>query len=147
MSLQDKKVTKNNFIPTDADNNYPIKNGKFNDLIDAIDTEIAASSYTPTYKVYTALLSQSGTNAPVAVVLENTLGFTPVWSRTGIGTYHLTYAGGFTANKTWVNVQGENGSIDYLAYDDGDTNVVYLSTAPSDSQMSGVTSFEVRVYD
>ena len=26
------------------------------------------------YKVYTALLSQSGTNAPTAIVLENTLG-------------------------------------------------------------------------
>ena len=28
---------------------------------------------TPQYKVYTALLSQSGTNAPTAIVLENTL--------------------------------------------------------------------------
>lgn len=44
MSLQNKKVTKNNFIPTDADNNYPIKNGKFNELIDAIEEQMAESA-------------------------------------------------------------------------------------------------------
>ena len=36
--------------------------------------------YVIPYKVYTALLTQTGTNAPVATVLENTLGGTPVWS-------------------------------------------------------------------
>lgn len=30
------------------------------------------------YKVYTALLTQTGTDAPVATVLENTLGGTPI---------------------------------------------------------------------
>ena len=33
----------------------------------------------PAYKVYTAILNQSGTNAPVATVLENTIG-SMVWS-------------------------------------------------------------------
>ena len=37
------------------------------------------------YKVYTALLTQSGTNAPVATVLENTLGGEIVWSRINPG--------------------------------------------------------------
>src|SRR5687767_1015056 len=40
--------------------------------------------------VYIALLTQTGENAPVATVLKNTLGVTPVWARAGIGEYTLT---------------------------------------------------------
>ena len=54
------------------------------------------------YKVYTALLTQSGETAPVAIVLENTLGEVPVWSYSGIGSYQLTSIGLFLANKTFV---------------------------------------------
>lgn len=50
--------------------------------------------------MYSALLTQTGTSAPVATVLENTLGFTPVWSRNSQGDYRLTFEGGFPINKT-----------------------------------------------
>ncbi len=53
-------------------------------------------------KMYTALLSQSGTDAPVATVLQNTLGGTLVWARTGVGVYTATLAGAFTENKTFL---------------------------------------------
>jgi hypothetical protein len=46
------------------------------------------------------LLNQNGANAPVATVLDNTLGFTPVWSRESIGDYRITYVDGFPYNKT-----------------------------------------------
>lgn len=55
-------------------------------------------------KVYKALLSQSGTNAPVATVLVNTLSGTPVWSYDSVGTYRLTLAGEFVSGKTAVNI-------------------------------------------
>lgn len=55
------------------------------------------------YKVYTALLTQAGTNAPVATVLENTLGGTVVWSYDGVGQYRATLASAFTQNKTWFS--------------------------------------------
>ena len=42
----------------------------------------------------------SGTDAPVATVLENTLGGTLVWTRTGVGVYEATLAGAFVENKT-----------------------------------------------
>ena len=42
------------------------------------------------YKVYTALLNQSGTNDPAATVLENTLGYDIVWSRLNAGGYIAT---------------------------------------------------------
>lgn len=65
-------------------------------------------------KVYRALLTQTGTNAPVATVLENNLGGTVVWARTTIGTYTATLTGAFTVNKTWFVIQSpaiENGGI------------------------------------
>ena len=39
-----------------------------------------STSGAASYLVYTALLTQSGTDAPVATVLENTLGGTVTWS-------------------------------------------------------------------
>ena len=68
-------------------------------------------------KVYKALLTQSGTSAPVATVLENTLGGTVVWSYSGPGQYTGTLAGAFTENKTFVLIQGSN---------DGDTSSAYI---------------------
>lgn len=70
------------------------------------------------YKVYTALLNQSGTNAPVATVLENTLGDI-VWSREGEGLYKATLSNSFTENKTYVDckqifsVPGNYTSVSY----------------------------------
>jgi len=40
-------------------------------------------------RVYKALLTQSGTDAPTAIVLENTLGEVPTFTRTVAGTYRL----------------------------------------------------------
>src|SRR5688500_2623877 len=56
------------------------------------------------YLVYAALLTQSGTSAPVATVLENTLGGTVVWARSAGGIYTGTLAGAFTADKTALSV-------------------------------------------
>jgi len=59
----------------------------------------------PKYKVYTALLTQSGTDAPIATVLENTLGDI-VWSRgETAGIYFATLSGAFTVNKTYIQCE------------------------------------------
>ena len=58
------------------------------------------------YKVYTALLTQSGTDAPVATVLENTIGDI-VWTRFNTGEYLATLAGAFIDGKTYINI-GQN---------------------------------------
>lgn len=52
------------------------------------------------YKVYTALMTQTGTSAPTAKVLQNTLGGTVVWTRNSTGRYTGTLTGAFTADKT-----------------------------------------------
>lgn len=61
-----------------------------------------ATSSGASYLVYTALLTQTGTDAPVATVLENTLGGTVVWSYNDVGKYIGTLSGAFTGNKTVV---------------------------------------------
>lgn len=53
-------------------------------------------------KVYKALLTQTGTSAPVATVLVNTLSGTPVWTRLGVGNYNLTLVGEFITDKTYI---------------------------------------------
>lgn len=59
--------------------------------------------YIQPYKVYTALLTQSGTDAPVATVLENTLGDIS-FSYDTVGSYHITSDSLFIEDKTAVTI-------------------------------------------
>lgn len=62
------------------------------------------------YKVYVALLTQSGPEAPVVTELENTLGASVNWTRTATGRYSATAIGVFTVGKTVVFVQPPPGA-------------------------------------
>jgi hypothetical protein len=60
----------------------------------------------PKYKVYTALLTQTGTDAPVATVLENTIG-NITWEYFGTGIYNCKSICNFIGNKThFLGVNG-----------------------------------------
>lgn len=76
---------------------------------DALDAQAATEP-----KVYVALLTQDGTDAPVAIVLKNTLGGVPVWTRGGVGSYKATLANTFTLNKTFsvFTIGGSVSSVD-----------------------------------
>lgn len=68
-------------------------------------------------QIYTAILNQSGTNAPVATVLHNTLGFngeTIVWTRLSTGKYLGTLTGKFPENKTIV-IEGTRFTTKHIA--------------------------------
>ena len=55
------------------------------------------------YTVYTALITQTGTAAPVATILKNNTGATFTWARTSSGTYTITASSNvFTSNKILV---------------------------------------------
>lgn len=56
------------------------------------------------YKVYTALLTQTNTNPPTAIVLENTIG-SIVWNYISTGNYSANLIGAFPRNKTFVLIQ------------------------------------------
>lgn len=66
--------------------------------------------------VYRALLTQSGTDAPVATVLENTLGGTVVWGYTATGEYTATLTGAFTTNKTFITATSSAAAGSNSAY-------------------------------
>jgi hypothetical protein len=55
--------------------------------VDAQSITLNGESVTPKYKVYSALLTQTGTSAPTAVVLENTLGYDITWQYQDVGVY------------------------------------------------------------
>lgn len=103
------------------------------------------------YKVYTALISQTGTSAPTAVVLENTLGGTVILSYVSVGTYDLTLTGGFNTNKTIVFLTKQYNSSSNIILSGSflSTNTVRIltsnNTALQDAQLSGA-SIEIRVY-
>jgi hypothetical protein len=107
------------------------------------------------YKEYVALLTQTGTNAPVATVLSNTLG-TVTFSRQDIGTYSINSSSLFTQNKNsamgarmfWFNTQ----AIDVDKY--GFTiwvsaSAIELTTFEVDSQSDNQLTnqeFSIRIY-
>lgn len=89
-------------------------------------------------KIYKALLTQSGTDAPVATVLVNTLSGTPVWSRNTNGSYTLTLASEFVNGKTTVTGQMVDGSnLQFLAIDN---NTSYPNAIDFITQVSGVAT-------
>lgn len=78
------------------------------------DKSIQPNTTMPVWKTrtYKALLTQTGTAAPTAIILQNDLGVTVTWSRTGTGNYKAVLG---TAQKS-ANVeillgQGEDGTI------------------------------------
>ena len=84
------------------------------------------------FKEYVAILSQSGTDAPVATVLQNELG--PVtFSRTGVGQYTLTCTGAFSSGKVFISpfhsVLTDGGDTGFAFYADIiDSNVIAISS-------------------
>ncbi|MEW6129592.1 MAG: hypothetical protein AB1757_21305 [Acidobacteriota bacterium] len=100
-------------------------------------------------KKYVALLTQTGTNAPVVTVLENTLGEI-VWSRFGAGVYKGTLNNAFPQNKTVLFTQNNSEASNfYLAlWLDLNTVIVEVINAGADSIDDTLfnTPVEIRVY-
>jgi hypothetical protein len=60
------------------------------DTISATTLYVGGNSIAQPYKVYTALISQTGTDVPTTdVILENTLGYVPLLSRGVTGIYQI----------------------------------------------------------
>ena len=116
-------------------------------------TQIATTAFvqanTRPYKVYTALLSQSGTSAPVATVLENTLGGSIVWTRVNPGIYSGTLTGAFTTDKTILLNNNPVGGVFTNIFSSVNTITIQTrnySNAQTDDGLSN-TSIEIRVYN
>lgn len=109
------------------------------------------------YQVYTALLTQAGTAAPTAVILENTLedGGNIVWARTAQGTYTGTLTGKFLVNKTWIIMNPGSNALGWPANEllavvkRANNDVITVNTSAGGSNFDnqlGATPIEVRIY-
>lgn len=135
---------------------------KINEIIDYLNNLV---SYSPPYKVYIALLSQSGTDAPVAIILENTLGEEPIWSYSDIGLYLLTLPNAWVSNKTVIippsNANNTGGAVSSFMQVFGvainSTSVIKLTVGKmdtgygviqgSDNYLYSPNKIEIRVYN
>jgi len=138
---------------------------KINEIIDYLNNLV---SYSPPYKVYTALLQQFGTNRPrevnidgdvTDVALEDTIN--GVWTYSGVGLYTYTKAGMFTnTSKIYaslgVNDQNQNPDISAVIekLDDNSLSLkvkrASLFTNPSFTGVNGalyIQPIEIRVYN
>jgi hypothetical protein len=59
-------------------------------LNDTNDEVIAIQTYIKRYKIFVAKVFQTGDNDLELVVIENTLGFVPIFNRGGVGYYQST---------------------------------------------------------
>jgi hypothetical protein len=108
---------------------------------------------TPNYKVYTALLTQTGTSAPVATVLENTIGAIS-FIYDGVGLYRITESSSFDVNKTALFLGPvTSGYLRNALYGPGywgvrtyDNSNLPADGAPGNLILSN-TPIEIRVYN
>ena len=104
------------------------------------------------YLEYMAIIEQSGSAAPTATILNNTLGAVPVWTRNGTGSYQLSLTGAFQAAKTVCFANG-----DYNSENNPTVSCDATSMAPDAIQVFTLStigvqadgnkfSFNIRVY-
>ena len=119
--------------------------------------EIVSTPGTASYKVYTALISQTGTNDPTLVVLENTLGQTVTVHRNNTGRYELNISGNILLlAKTWWTITDDNNNNWFFWMNKensfGNTNTMYIDTGSASpvTYTDGIlqsTPIEIRVYN
>ena len=119
--------------------------------------KIAVDNLRP-YKVYTALLTQSGANAPVATVLENTLCETISFSYVSSGYFTINTTGEFPVNKTFFSINcvinsAVTSSESYIAIlsDTLNVNTIdFITLDDTNTQINDIllnTPIEIRVYN
>jgi len=113
----------------------------------------AVSDILPTYTKYIALISQTSTNAPTVIELENTIG--PIqWTRASTGVYYGTLTDMFPdPDKVYVMInQAVLNSIAVAGYTSNDivsiqTTNLHNPTATHHDSHLNKTTLEIRVYE
>ena len=99
------------------------------------------------YDSYVVALTQSGTSAPTAVIMENNLSGLPSPSYAGVGTYGISLTGEFLLAKTvaFISMQTTNriGKVARL----NDDSILLLVEDEVGSATNGWSAYvEIRVY-
>jgi len=135
-----KAITTQSTNPSDVPQTLATKN--------YVDT---VASLSLGYKTYAALLTQTGTNAPVATVLKNDTGATMTWGRSGVGQYSIASSNTnlFLPNKTAVaeiNVGNPTSSTQGLfkRWNRQQNNIVTINVQQDSLFTNGF--IEIRIY-
>jgi hypothetical protein len=156
-----KITNKKQIQPKNAVEAQEITVAEYNKLVEQVNANEAAAANAggASYKVYTALITQDGTGDPTAIVLENTLGFTPTFGRTTNGTYNvINPTGNFNYLKTFTTIGGAirqgagpyDHSFNTIQGMTGDANTIPFYSTYNDTATDGIltnTPFEIRIYD
>lgn len=113
------------------------------------DVVITGTTNTRPYKVYTALLTQSGTASPVATVLENTLGVIS-FTYESAGLYKIVSDNLFTSNKTVYFITPINNGVSQnleITFQDSSNLFLYCSTSGTLQNTLFRAPIEIRVYN
>jgi len=105
-----------------------------------------ANSINLGYTSYAGYLVQSGTEAPLATVMQNTTGGTIAWSRNSSGNYSGTITGGaFTAGKTlvFINQGGSTSASVNIAWASSATAITIITGA---DDVLAKAAIEIRIY-
>jgi hypothetical protein len=76
-------------------NTAPVYAEDYNKVVEGVNAIIDTSPV----KAYYSFLTQTGTNAPVANILVDTLS-NPIWEYSAVGTYTINKSNTFTSGKT-----------------------------------------------
>lgn len=104
------------------------------------------------YRVYTGLISQTGTSNPTVVIMENTIG-NIVWTRTTNGQYQGYLPGEFLAVKTFLLTSSDyaiNPTNQARQFFRSSDDYISISTQINGIIADGLldnTPIEVRIYN
>jgi len=124
-------------------------------LAGAITVEDLAAQIAPqsTYKVYTALLSQTGGTAPTSIVLENTIG-SITFNRISPGFYEVLSNNLFVLGQMYLFLGNGNGGISQIT--ENTTSSIHMVTRditsdtpfiPAVDDLLENTTIEIRIYN
>ena len=106
------------------------------------------------YAYYVAEILHDDTNDPTINVIENTLGFTPAWTRAAVGEVKATYTGGFPLADTVVFLSkvsdGNQNGNDDIYFENNGTNEIrffqYRNAVATDNIINN-NRVEIRIYN
>lgn len=120
---------------------------KINEIIDWLNG--IGQSGSGSYKKYVALMNQSGGNAPVAILLENTIGGSPSWIRNAQGDYSIIISDAFPDANKVVVIPGASGTpnsaVSFLIAVLDSSTIEFFSSDGNDGKMVNLP-IEIRVY-
>jgi len=100
-------------------------------------------------RVYTAILNQTGTAAPVATVLNNTLGKTISWQRVTTGQYLGTLSSGVIDPNVSATFIGSANTTGKIIRAQGNGGLIITATNLSGTSEDGISNVavELRIYN